>query len=93
MQALDFIEHNMRDFGIRKCKRLAVQGAFHTELMQPAYSVFNEALASMTIRNPRIDVYSNCSGKPYEGAGEIAKLLPKQLCWAVQWEQASVPTK
>ncbi len=38
-QCLSFIEENRRDFGIRATKRLAVSGAFHTPLMQPAYQV------------------------------------------------------
>ena len=59
MQALDFIEHNKNDFGIRRTKRLPVSGAFHTDLMKPAVQLFKEALKDVTVERPRVPVYSN----------------------------------
>ena len=58
-QALDFIEHNKSDFGIRRTKRLPVSGAFHTDLMKPAVQIFKEALKDVAVERPRVPVFSN----------------------------------
>ena len=58
-QALDFIEHNKSDFGIRRTKRLPVSGAFHTDLMKPAVQIFREALKDVAVERPRVPVFSN----------------------------------
>jgi [acyl-carrier-protein] S-malonyltransferase len=43
-------------------------------------------LASVTITEPRIPVYSNVTGAPFGGASDVAALLPRQLVEPVQWE-------
>ena len=40
----------------------------------------------MSIREPRIPIYSNVTGEPFQGAADIAALLPRQLVEPVQWE-------
>jgi len=48
-----------------KTVALAVAGAFHTSLMQPADTRLAEALGQVKIQAPRIPVYSNVDGKPH----------------------------
>ena len=86
-QALDFIEHNKNDFGIRRTKRLPVSGAFHTNLMKPAVHIFKEALKDVTVERPRVPVYSNHDNQVYVDPDDIKKHLPNQISTAVKWEQ------
>jgi [acyl-carrier-protein] S-malonyltransferase len=86
-EALKFIELNAKDFGIKKTKRLAVSGAFHTSLMKPAEEVLKEALKKVQIQRPLIPVYSNIDGKPYKNELQVREKLGKQLTSPVKWEQ------
>merc|ERR1712212_409260 len=85
-ECLQFIQQNARDFGIKRTKVLAVQGAFHTPLMRPALEPFIHALSMAKLNNPRIDVYSNYMGDKYRDVRDISKFLPKQMVSAVKWE-------
>jgi [acyl-carrier-protein] S-malonyltransferase len=67
--------------------RLAVAGAFHTNLMKPADEKLAAALASVTIRPPRIPVWSNVDAKPHTDPAEIRQLLVRQVIAAVRWEE------
>jgi [acyl-carrier-protein] S-malonyltransferase len=71
--------------GIRTV-RLAVAGAFHTHLMRPADEKLAEALAGITLHNPRVPVWSNVDAKAHTDAAELRGLLVKQILSPVQWE-------
>ena len=45
-----------------------------------------QVLVSVTIREPRIPIYSNVTAQPFKDAAEVAALLPRQLVEPVQWE-------
>ena len=66
--------------------RLAVAGAFHTDLMKPADERLAAALAETPIRPPRIPVYSNVDAKPHSDPEEIRRLLVRQVLSPVLWE-------
>ncbi|XP_028392888.1 malonyl-CoA-acyl carrier protein transacylase, mitochondrial-like [Dendronephthya gigantea] len=68
-----------------KIIELSVSGAFHTALMKFAQPFLSDALDSMDVRLPEIEVYSNVTGKPYESVEDIKRLLPRQLVEPVQW--------
>jgi [acyl-carrier-protein] S-malonyltransferase len=87
-EALNFIEKNGKDFGIKRCKRINASGAFHTRLMQPAVQRFKDAIYRTPISVPtQIPVYSNNDGLPYFEKNEIRFKLGEQLTSAVKWEQ------
>ncbi|EDV52000.2 probable malonyl-CoA-acyl carrier protein transacylase, mitochondrial [Drosophila erecta] len=87
VEALEFLEQNAKALKIRRLKRLAVSGAFHTPLMQSAVEPFTKALKSVRLQDPVIRVYSNVDGKPYRHAKHILTQLPKQIVRPVKWEQ------
>jgi [acyl-carrier-protein] S-malonyltransferase len=65
---------------------LAVAGAFHTPLMQPAVPRLAAALASVTLNKPRIPVLSNVDATAHDDPEEIRDLLVQQVVSPVQWE-------
>lgn len=86
-KALEFLEHNGKDFGIKRMKRLAVSGAFHTQLMKPAREDLRKALDKIAIRDPKIKVYSNLDGQVYQNADHIRKSIERHVYKPVMWEQ------
>ena len=70
-----------------KAVRLAVAGAFHTDLMRPADEHLGAALAGIEIKPPSIPVWSNVDAKPHTDPAEIRGLLVKQVLSPVRWEE------
>jgi [acyl-carrier-protein] S-malonyltransferase len=69
--------------------RLAVAGAFHTDLMKPADARLAETLAGVTLRPPRVPVWSNVDARPHTDPEEIRALLVRQVVEPVLWEQTT----
>jgi [acyl-carrier-protein] S-malonyltransferase len=66
--------------------RLAVAGAFHTSIMQPAVERLTAALASVPMQSPRIPVVSNVDAAAHSDPEEIRQLLVRQVVSPVLWE-------
>lgn len=76
------------DKGLRAVA-LAVAGAFHSPIMQPAAEALGKALAGVTIEAPRVPVWSNVTAKPHvSDAGAIRARLAEQLTSPVRWAQS-----
>jgi len=86
MAACDAVEKLAAEMGSRAI-RLAVAGAFHTNLMKPADEKLATALADITLQTPRIPVWSNVDAQPHSDPGEIRSLLIRQVLHPVLWEQ------
>jgi [acyl-carrier-protein] S-malonyltransferase len=67
---------------------LAVAGAFHTSIMQPAVSRLTEALSGVKLQSPRIPVVSNVDARPHSDPEEIRDLLVQQVVSPVKWEDS-----
>ncbi len=85
--ACDEIERLAADMGGTRTVRLAVAGAFHTELMKPADQALAQALANVPWQPPRLPVWSNVDAQPHTDPGEIRALLIRQVLQPVLWEQ------
>ena len=67
-------------------KRVAVSGAFHSPLMEPAVATLRSVLEGLQIHSPKIPVYSNVTGRPYTSVSEIRECLALQVTRPVLWE-------
>ncbi len=67
---------------------LAVAGAFHTEIMEPAEQRLTEALAAVEISPPRIPVVSNVDAEAHNDSDAIRQVLVHQVCSPVQWHES-----
>jgi [acyl-carrier-protein] S-malonyltransferase len=67
---------------------LAVAGAFHTSLMEPAVERLRAVLAAVQFRSPRIPVVSNVDARSHSDPTEIRALLVKQVVSPVRWEES-----
>jgi [acyl-carrier-protein] S-malonyltransferase len=74
--------------GAMKVIPLAVAGAFHTSLMEPAVARLSAALAAAEIHPPRLPVVSNVDAAPHTDPDEIRRLLVRQLVSPVRWEES-----
>jgi [acyl-carrier-protein] S-malonyltransferase len=85
--ACDALEKLAPDAGARTV-RLAVAGAFHTEIMKPADEAVAQALAQVSISRPRIPVWSNVDAQPRDDPETIRANLVRQVLQPVLWEQS-----
>lgn len=74
--------------GAMKVIPLAVAGAFHTPIMEPALERLEDKLAGVTLNKPRIPVVSNVDARPHDDPEEIRQLLVKQVVSPVRWEES-----
>jgi [acyl-carrier-protein] S-malonyltransferase len=70
-----------------KTVRLAVAGAFHTDVMKPADEKLARALADVELRPPRVPVWSNVDARPHTDPEEIRNLLVRQVVSPVLMEK------
>lgn len=85
-EACDEIERLAATANVRTV-RLAVAGAFHTPLMQPAVAALSEALANVAITAPGVPVWANVTAKAYGDVSEIKPTLARQVVEPVRWEE------
>ena len=64
---------------------LRVKGGFHSPFMGSAAEEFRLALEEAEIKRPRIVLYSDYTGVPYDG--DPAELLSKQIDHPVRWQK------
>jgi [acyl-carrier-protein] S-malonyltransferase len=74
--------------GAMKALPLAVAGAFHTPIMQPAVDRLAAALANVTMRPPAIPVISNVDARPHSDPEEIRQIMIRQVVQPVRWEDS-----
>lgn len=76
--------------GAKRALKLAVGGAFHSPLMEPARVELEEAIRNTFFNNPICPVYQNVSAKPSTDPEEIKSNLVLQLTSPVRWTQSVI---
>jgi [acyl-carrier-protein] S-malonyltransferase len=74
--------------GAMKTIPLAVAGAFHTSLMQPAVERLAKVLEAVKLNKPRIPVISNVDATAHDDPNKIRELLTQQVVSPVLWEDS-----
>jgi len=76
--------------GARRALKLAVGGAFHSPLMEPARAELEQAINETKFSQPICPVYQNVNALPSSDPAEIKKNLIAQLTSPVRWTQTSL---
>lgn len=86
--ALEISEGLLKEAGARKVVRLAVSIAAHSPLMEAAQVRLNEALVSIEMRDPEIEVIGNVNAAPLVTRDEVVQDLQSQLTSRVRWTES-----
>ncbi len=78
----------LKEAGARRALVLAVGGAFHSPLMDPARVELAKAIEETEFSRPVCPVYQNVDAKPHTDPAEIKKNLLIQLTAPVRWRQS-----
>jgi [acyl-carrier-protein] S-malonyltransferase len=76
--------------GAKRALKLAVGGAFHSPLMEPARIELAAAIDATSFSKPFCPIYQNVDAKPYNDPGLIKKNLIVQLTSPVRWTQTII---
>jgi [acyl-carrier-protein] S-malonyltransferase len=74
--------------GARRTVALAVAGAFHSRLMEPAQEGLAKIVNSLTFSDPSVPIVANCTSLPLNTAEEIKQELISGLCTCVRWKDS-----
>ena len=78
----------LKETGAKRALPLAVGGAFHSPLMEPARIELAAAIEKAPVSTPICPVYQNVDALPHTDPAEIKDNLLKQLTSPVRWTQS-----
>ncbi len=78
----------LKEAGAKRALKLAVGGAFHSPLMEPAREELAKAIEETTISRPVCPIYQNVTASAVTAPAEIKKNLIAQLTAPVRWTQS-----
>lgn len=84
---IDKAVEKLKEAGAKRALVLAVGGAFHSPLMQPAKEELAAAIAITTINEPICPIYQNVDARPQTDPEKIKQNLIDQLTSPVRWTQ------
>jgi [acyl-carrier-protein] S-malonyltransferase len=87
VKGLAAVEQAAPGLGAMKTIRLAVAGAFHTDIMKPADQQLAAALQNVQMQPAQVPVWSNVDAQPHTDPEEIRGLLVRQVLQPVRWEE------
>jgi len=78
----------LKEAGAKRALKLAVGGAFHSPLMQPAADDLGKAIEATTFHQPICPIYQNVCATPQTDPEAIRRNLLAQLTSPVRWTQS-----
>lgn len=84
-RALQIAMERAKARGAKRVIPLAVSGAFHSPVMQPAAGTLAEAIRATALRDAPVPIISNISATPLTTAPAITEELAQQIAAPVQW--------
>lgn len=84
---IELAAEQLKAAGAKRVLPLAVSGAFHSPLMEPARQELAEAIEATHFVKPICPVYQNVDAKPYSDPDQIKANLVAQLISPVRWTQ------
>ncbi|MBO7233297.1 MAG: ACP S-malonyltransferase [Bacteroidales bacterium] len=84
---IELAAEQLKAAGAKRVRPLAVSGAFHSPLMEPARQELAEAMEATHFVKPICPVYQNVDAKPYSDPDQIKANLVAQLTSPVRWTQ------
>jgi [acyl-carrier-protein] S-malonyltransferase len=80
----------LKEKGVKRAIKLAVGGAFHSPLMEPARIELEAAINSTVFSKPICPVYQNVNALPSVDPENIKSNLVAQLTSPVRWTQSVI---
>jgi [acyl-carrier-protein] S-malonyltransferase len=90
IEGIDKAIEILKEKGAKRAIKLAVGGAFHSPLMEPARLELEEAIRNTVFNKPICPVYQNVNANPSTDPGAIKSNLVSQLTSPVQWTQSVI---
>lgn len=87
VKGIDIACEKLKEAGAKRALKLAVSGAFHSPLMEPARQELEAAINATPFNKPVCPIYQNVTAKPTSSPEEIKKNLVAQLTAPVRWTQ------
>ncbi len=88
IKGIEIACERLKAAGAKRAIVIAVGGAFHSPLMEPAKKELSDAIEKTTFYNPTCPVYQNAVAKAVMNKDEIKVNLVNQLTTAVRWTQS-----
>jgi [acyl-carrier-protein] S-malonyltransferase len=88
VEAVERLEELAKERKVRAV-RLAVAGAFHSALMEPAVAAIDARLDAIAFRTPRFAVAENVTGTLLDDPAELREAVGRQVVSPVRWEQCA----
>lgn len=90
LSAVDEACVKLKEAGAKRALKLAVGGAYHSPLMEPAAVELAAAIEKASFNVPVCPIYQNVDAKPYTDPEQIKKNLLAQLTAPVRWTQTVI---
>lgn len=89
IKGIDMACQKLTEAGAKRALKLAVGGAFHSPLMEPARQELEAAINATAFNKPICPIYQNVDAKPTSDPETIKRNLVAQLTAPVRWTQTA----